>query len=119
MAGGTSPTGSLRRRLKHGNTITVCASGHKHRSKAEARRCDHLSLLQRVGEISDLQQQPRFPCVLNGAKLCTYVADFAYNDHEGRRIIEDVKGHKTQLYRLKKKLVEAIYVGTEIVEVLA
>jgi hypothetical protein len=119
MQAGTSLTGSVRRRLKHGNTITVCAGNHKHRSKAEARRCDHLSLLQHVGQISDLQQQPRFPCVLNGVKLCTYVADFAYNDQSGRRVIEDVKGHKTQLYRLKKKLVEAIYIGTEIVEVAA
>ena len=37
-------------------------------------------------------------------------------DKEGQ-IVEDVKGYKTPIYRLKKKLVEACYPGTLIKEV--
>jgi len=106
----------MARQLKHRNVITVCGGEHKHRSKAEARRCDELRLLERVGEIARLEQQPRFPCKINGTLICTYVADFAYFANE-KRVIEDVKGQKTQLYVLKKKLVEALFPGTEIVEV--
>jgi hypothetical protein len=115
MAGGRAPY-----RSKHGNQFTVCAGQHKHRSKAEARRCDHLRLLEMAGEIDSLQQQPRFNCVVDGRKICAYVADFSYFDlTTGKTVIEDVKGHKTQLYKLKKKLVEALFPGTEIVEVRA
>lgn len=38
------------------------------------------------------------------------------DDERGARIVEDVKGFKTPVYRLKKKLVEALY-GIQIREV--
>jgi hypothetical protein len=57
-------------------------------------------------------------------KVCTYVADFRYQErmlkdsenNHWRVVVEDVKGVKTPVYRLKKKLVEAQY-GIEIREV--
>jgi hypothetical protein len=97
---------------------TVCSAGHSHPSKAEAKRCGELRLLEQLGEIARLEQQPRFPCKINGTLICTYVADFAYFDNE-RRVIEDVKGQPTPVYKLKKKLVEALFPGTVIVEVRA
>jgi hypothetical protein len=43
---------------------------------------------------------------MNGTKVFTYKADFSYfTDKE--RVVEDVKGFKTPVYKLKKKLVEA------------
>lgn len=59
-------------------------------------------------------------------KVCTYIADFAYDlktlsASENDRfvpIVEDVKGMKTAVYRLKKKLVEAQY-GIQIQEISA
>jgi hypothetical protein len=56
--------------------------------------------------------------ILDGRiKVGTYRADFAYEqqglsaseNERWRRVIEDVKGFKTPVYRLKKKMVEAIY----------
>ena len=32
-------------------------------------------------------------------------------------VYEDVKGYKTDVYKLKKKLVEACYKGTKIIEI--
>jgi len=87
-------------------------------SKREANRYSELKLLQRVGEIGSLELQPRFEVVINGQHICNYFADFRYVDFRpnGREVIEDVKGVKTPIYRLKKKLVEAVFEIT-IVEV--
>jgi hypothetical protein len=83
-------------------------------SKAEARRYAELNLLEKNNEISDLRLQPEFDCVVNGQKICTYKADFDYWIREefspdDKYIVEDVKGFRTQVYRLKKKLVEALH----------
>lgn len=94
--------------------------GIKFDSKAEAVRYSELKLLQRVKAISGLTLQPKFPCRVMGELVCTYKADFQYVQHtpDGRsdKIIEDVKGVKTAMYRLKKKLVEAIY-KIQVIEV--
>lgn len=86
-------------------------------SKAEARRYSQLKWMQSAGQISGLALQPKFDCVVEGKKICAYKADFEYWEN-GRRVTEDVKGFKTQVYRIKKKLVEALH-GIEIREVQA
>lgn len=80
-------------------------------SKREADRYSELKLLIRAGTIRDLELQPEFPVVVNGVKICVYRADFAYSALDGKRTVEDVKSGptKTPVYRLKRKLVEAIY----------
>jgi len=56
--------------------------------------------------------------VVKDRKVGEYRADFRYVEaRTGKLIIEDVKGVKTAVYRLKKKLFEALY-GIEITEVL-
>lgn len=109
-------------------------------SKKEAKRYTELKLLEKAGHITHLELQPEYQITINGAKICKYKADFRYftvraennersynskgewqtptmtGDKEGQ-IVEDVKGFKTPIYRLKKKLVEASYPGTLIKEV--
>ena len=77
-------------------------------SKAEAKRYTELKLLEKANVISDLRLQPKFDCVVNGKKICTYRADFDYYEAD-KYVCEDVKGFKTPVYRLKKKLVEALF----------
>jgi hypothetical protein len=51
--------------------------------------------------------------------IFTYVADFSYVDNvppHPMTVVEDVKGFRTPLYRLKKKLIEAQY-GIAITEI--
>ena len=86
-------------------------------SKAEARRYMELRLLEKANEISDLRLQYPFECKINEKKICTYRADFDYY-HGDQWVVEDVKGFRTQVYRLKKRLVEALH-GVEIREVRA
>ena len=84
-------------------------------SKREAHRYSELKLAERNGDISNLELQPKFPLIVNGKKVATYIADFRYKER-GEVVIEDAKGFRTAIYRLKKKIVEAQY-GIEIVEV--
>jgi hypothetical protein len=84
--------------------------GIRFASKKEARRYGELKLLLRAGEIHGLELQPRFPLIVNGKKVCVYVADFAYLDNDGNRVVEDVKSKATvtPLYRVKLKLLMAL-----------
>ena len=88
-------------------------------SQAEARRYAHLVLSERAGIISDLDRQVRFPLVINGVKIGTYVADATYtNVATGYRVVEDVKGAITPVYRIKRALMKALH-NIEIYEVRA
>jgi len=89
-------------------------------SLAEAHRYSELKLMEMAGEISYLELQPKFPIIVNGKKIATYIADFRYKTKDGLVIIEDVKSSATRklpVYRLKKKLIAALY-GVEVMEVV-
>lgn len=101
---------------KYKNKPTEIA-GRRFASKAEAQRFLDLTLLQKVGQIADLECQPRFPIVINGLKVCTYVADFRYRETAtGCVVIEDVKGVRTRDFVIKKKLMAAVH-GIEVREI--
>lgn len=99
---------------KYGNVKTEL-DGFLFDSKREAHRYWELKMLERAGEISDLELQPQFPIVINQKKVATYIADFRYKE-KGQVVIEDAKGMRTDVYILKKKIVEALY-SIKIVEV--
>jgi hypothetical protein len=75
-------------------------------SKREAARYAELKLLEKGGFIRQLELQPAFEFELNGKVIFKYIADFRY--FEGKtRVVEDVKGVQTPLFRLKRKLIES------------
>jgi hypothetical protein len=50
--------------------------------------------------------------------VCTYIADFVYRNSQHQEVVEDVKSEitrKNPVYRIKKKLVKAIF-GVDISE---
>lgn len=89
-------------------------------SKKERARYMELKLLERAGEITGLELQPKFRFEINGkpvredkkgAKQVTYTADFRYY-MDGEEIIEDVKSvitAKTKDFKIKKALFETLY----------
>ena len=80
----------------------VEVDGHFFDSKKEAGRYGMLKLMQKNGMIRDLRMQ-----VIFKLSVCKYIADFVYwNVEEGREVVEDTKGMKTQVYLLKMKLME-------------
>lgn len=107
------------KRNKLGNE-KVSVGGAEFDSRAEARRYGQLLLLERAGEISELERQKVYELIpgyyetvptgeiyRRGAKkgepkvkrVCVelpvnYVADFVYKDKSGNTVVEDVKGYR-------------------------
>lgn len=81
----------------------------------------YLDQLQKNGQISDLRCQVKFELqpafTFKGKKIraVTYTADFTYYTPDGQFHIVDTKGVKTDVYKLKKKLMQ--YQGKDIEEV--
>lgn len=95
----------------------VVIDGIRFASTKEGKRYAELKLLAKAGEIRCLELQTSFDFSIGGRHIFTYVADFSYFDvASGRTIIEDVKGVRTPVYKLKKKIIEAHH-GIEITEI--
>jgi hypothetical protein len=111
---------------KYHSHKTECSHGHVHDSRTEAYRCNILHQLQAMGKIDRLQTQRKYVLIpaqrARGEgfykkgknkglpklgkvieKECAYYADFDYYK-DGKHIVEDVKGVKTEAYKIKKKL---------------
>lgn len=87
-------------------------------SRKEAKRYYELKLLQRAGEISNLQLQVKYELIPKQAneRACNYIADFVYQDKSGQIVVEDVKGRRTKEYVIKRKLMLYQH-GIRVVEV--
>lgn len=97
---------------KYGARKTV-VDGITFASAKEARRYGELRLLERAGQISKLELQPKYPMVINGWKICTYFGDFRYRVKTGETITEDTKGVRTREFEIKRKLMRAVH-GIEV-----
>lgn len=100
----------------------VCYNGITFDSKKEACRYSELLLLERAGVITDLQMQVPFVLIpsqrINGRVVereCKYIADFVYTEN-GKKVVEDTKGMKTDKYIIKRKLMLYVH-GIQIKEV--
>ena len=97
-------------------SVRTTVGGITFDSKSEARRYSELRLLEREGQISDLELQPSFilaPSVrFHDAKrtkpALKYIADFEYME-KGVKIIEDVKGMQTPAFKIKRHLLKTIH----------
>lgn len=92
---------------KYGNRKTVI-DGITFDSRKEANRYCELKLLEDAGKIKGLKRQVKFeliPPIKNHPRATYYIADFVYFDVQSNmQVVEDVKGMKTDIYKLKKKL---------------
>lgn len=94
---------------KYGNKKTI-VDGFEFDSKLEAKRYNELKILLRSGVISDLTLQKvfllqdGFTYAKKRERPITYVCDFYYKDKQGNEIVEDAKGFKTDVYKIKRKM---------------
>lgn len=90
---------------KYGARKLKAPDGQVFDSVKEFHRWGCLRLLERAGRISDLRRQVSFELIpkQKGERACSYVADFVYYEN-GQLVVEDCKGFKTDVYRIKKKL---------------
>ena len=104
----------MRKYRNHKTTV----DGVKYDSKKEAARHQELMLLERAGQISELELQPVYRMEINGMLVCKYIGDFRYIE-DGQTVVEDVKSpitRKNPVYRIKHKLMQALH-GIKIKEV--
>lgn len=92
----------------------VVIEGIEFDSKKEAKRYQELKLMQRAGIITDLKMQvpytliPAFNLGKKRYRCMIYLADFVYKEN-GKEVVEDTKGFRTDVYKIKKKLMAYIY----------
>lgn len=78
-------------------------------SKREAARYVELREMERAGAIKGLRRQVKYELVhafdVDGKhyRAITWIADFVYVE-DGKEVVEDCKGYRTDVYRLKAKL---------------
>ena len=107
---------------KYGNRKTE-VDGIVFDSRHEASRYIQLKYMMRFGLISDLELQVPFELIPkqkdragNVVRPVRYQADFVYKRPNGETVVEDAKGVRTEVYKIKKKLMLERY-GIEIQEV--
>lgn len=89
--------------------------GRVYDSKKEANRAFELEMLAKYGKIQNLQKQVPFVLqegyVNKHGKMVrpiTYIADFTYVE-DGKLIVEDTKGMETDVFKIKRKMLEYKY----------
>lgn len=111
--------------MRIGNVSAIVKNKYHNRktkgfdSAKEWRRNQELETLQRAGEISELNRQVPFTLMpsytisdettrqgFRTIREIRYIADFTYRLKDGTRIIEDVKGIQTDVFKIKRKLLE-------------
>lgn len=107
---------------KYGNHKVVIDGEKVADSKHEYSRLCELKDLQRAGEIKDLQLQVKYQ-LIPSQKICgktergvSYIADFVYWTKNDKFICEDAKGHRTDAYIIKRKMMKLIH-NIDVVEV--
>ena len=94
---------------KYHSRQASCRRGHVHQSKKEALRCTDLSLMEDAKVIKNLQFQVPFVLINSFTydkkkiRKVEYYADFTYVE-KGIFTIEDCKGYRTEVYKIKRKL---------------
>lgn len=93
-------------------------------STKEANCYKELKRCKTEGEIKDFEMQKRYELIpaqyatvpVNGRlkrqcveRAITYLADFVVYFHDGEITVLDCKGHKTEAYRIKKKLLMMVH----------
>ena len=100
------------------NNTKIRVDGRLFDSKAEAARWQELQLLERAGEITELERQVEYELIpkQKGERAVKYIADFRYVDNNGKTVVEDTKGVRTPVYILKRKLMLRVH-GIRVREV--
>lgn len=98
---------------KYGNKRTEY-NGKQYMSKFEARVAQELDLRLKAGEFVKVEPQYRIKlyCYLpdgSRADLFTYICDFRCERPDGTYLLTEAKGHVTETYRTKRKLLDLVW----------
>ena len=98
----------LKRGSKFGNTPKFF-NGRLYHSIKEANYAATLELLKKAGEIKDYTPQYKLRLDVNGVHICNIIVDFLVIGKYGRKELHECKGFPTKDWKIKFKLLQAIY----------
>ena len=111
----------IRRRRKYNAQACRCSHDHRHDSRLESARCETLHLLMRAkeelygGRIVAIENQPTLELRVNGVLVCKYRPDFGLTvENSLDPVYEDAKGFETDVFRIKRKLYDALHPGNPL-----
>lgn len=95
--------------------------GRVYHSKLEAAYAMALDLRIKAGDVQEWVPQFKVSLDVNGKHIANYFVDFKVILTDGSEELHEVKGFATEVYRLKRKLLEATYLvdhpDTKFIEV--
>lgn len=98
---------------KYGNKKTEY-NGRRYDSKFEAKIAQELDLRQKAGEFVNVEAQYRIKLYVylpggQRADLFTYICDFRCERPDGTYLLVEAKGHVTDTYRTKRKILDLVW----------
>lgn len=104
----------MERRQNKYNAKSNYYNGNLYHSKKEAAYAESLDLLLVAKEIKSWDRQVKISLDVNGKDgkkyhICNYYCDFLVENSDGSKELHEVKGWETPVFRLKKRLMEALY----------
>lgn len=83
--------------------------GKIYHSKLEASYAADLDLMLKAKQIKAWERQVPLRLDVNGYHICNYIVDFKVYHHDGTIEYIETKGFETDTFRLKRKLLEALF----------
>lgn len=84
-------------------------------STLECNYAQQLDWRKKAGEIKRWESQYKLELKINDRHICNYYVDFLVELFDGKVEYHEVKGFETSLWRLKWKMVKAIYCNNDFI----
>lgn len=84
-------------------------NGRVYHSKFEAQYARDLDLMIKAKKVIEWTPQVKISLDVNGYHICNYICDFKVIMKDGSIQLHEVKGFETDMFRMKRKLLEATY----------
>lgn len=83
--------------------------GVRYDSQLEANYAWELDVRVKAGDLLAWERQVPLPLLVNDVLIATYRIDFVEHLPDGTSVYTEVKGHETDVWKLKWKLFKALY----------
>ena len=87
----------------------MCDQGHNHPSVIESQYCNTLHMIKRTGEIKEIIYEKVFELRIEGKLIAKHKPDFYITRKDGNVEVHEVKGFETDIWRIKRRMFEALY----------
>lgn len=83
--------------------------GYSYMSRSEAQYAAELDMRKKAKDIKEWTRQIRIPLKIYGLTICNIVVDFQVTHNDGSIELVEYKGFSTDLWKIKWKMLQAIY----------